>query len=238
MKRITLIASIITLFSGIFLFTEEKADSIIKEMDERMNFTECRMKIRIEDKDSGGKERSLSARVEYSANIGTRIEFTEPARDKGKRILMSGDSMWMASPAVSKPVRLSGKDSFMGTTFTNDDMMNFDKSDDYESIISSEDAEGWDIVMSARKSGLPYSKIAARIGKDFLPRKMSYFARSGKESKQVEYSDLRDFGGKKRPGLMAIRDLMEIGAESRVVFEEIMEGAIDRSRLSPTSFGK
>ena len=38
----------------------------------------------------------------------------------------------MASPSVSKPVRLSGKDSFMGTSFTNDDLMNFDKGDDYD----------------------------------------------------------------------------------------------------------
>lgn len=220
------------------LAAQQNADSIVREMDDRMNFLECRMSIRIEDRDSGGKERSLAARVEHSKGAGTRIEFTAPARDKGKRVLMSGDSMWMASPAVSKPVRLSGKDSFMGTTFTNDDVMNFDKSDDYESTILSEDADGWDISMQAKKPGLPYARVVARIGKDYLPARMSFYARSGKESKRVEYSAPRDFGGKRRPSVMAIRDMMEAGAESRVVFEEIVEGSVDRSRLSPSNFGK
>lgn len=237
MKRILFSLSLLSALSAT-LAAEGDADRVIKEMDKRMNYEECRMRIRIEDKETDGKLRSLSARIEYAKDSGTRIEFTEPARDKGKRILMSGDSMWMASPAVSKPVRLSGKDSFMGTTFTNDDVMNFDKSDDYESTIAAEDADGWNVVMTARKAGLPYSRIEARIGKDYLPVRMSFFARSGRESKQVEYSELRDFGGKRRPAVMAIRDMMEIGAESRVVFEEIVEGAVDRSRLSPTGFGK
>jgi len=237
MKRTYYLALIASGVSALGLFAQD-ADAIVREMDKRMNFAECRMRIRIEDTEAGGKTRSLSARVEYARGIGTRVEFTEPARDKGKRILMSGDSMWMASPSVSKPVRLSGKDSFMGTTFTNDDVMNLDKADDYESVIASEDSDGWDIVMTARKPGLPYSRKEARIGKDYLPVRMAFFARSGRESKRVEYSLVRDFGGKRRPSVMAIRDMMEEGAESRVVFEEITEGAVDRSRLSQTGFGK
>lgn len=216
---------------------EKDANAIIAEMDRRMNFTECRMVIRIEDAKADGKIRSLKARVEYVKDLGTRMDFEEPARDRGKCVLMSGSSMWMSSPAVSKPVRLSGKDAFMGTSFTNDDVMNLDKGDDYASVIASSDENGWDIVMTAKTSGLPYQKIAARIGKDYLPVSMAYYSRSGKESKRVSFSGVKNFGGKPRPSVMAIVDLMKPGDTSSVIFEDIREEPVNRSRLTPASLG-
>jgi outer membrane lipoprotein-sorting protein len=214
-----------------------KADEIVAEMDRRMNFTECRMVIRIEDVKAGGKVRLLKAGVDYVKGLGTRMDFEEPARDRGKCVLMSGSSMWMSSPAVSKPVRLSGKDAFMGTSFTNDDVMNLDKSDDYASVIAASDESGWDIVMTAKTSGLPYQKIAARIGRDFLPVSMVYYSRSGKESKRVSFSAVKDFGGKPRPSVMAIVDLMKPGDTSSVIFERISEEPVNRFRLTPASLG-
>jgi outer membrane lipoprotein-sorting protein len=213
----------------------KSGNEIVAEMDRRLNFDECRMTIRIRDAKADGKTRQMRAKVEYSKGIGTRMEFDEPARDRGKRILMSGSSMWMSSPSVSKPVRLSGKDAFMGTSFTNDDVMNMDKSDDYDSVIASSDESGWSVVMTARSPSLPYSRIEARIGPDYLPLSMDYFARSGKKSKTVTFSDVKSFGGKPRPSVMTIVDLMKPGDSSSVIFEDIREERVERSRLSPSS---
>jgi len=212
----------------------KSGNEIVAEMDRRLNFDECRMTIRIKDVKAGGKLRQMRAKVEYSKGIGTRIEFEEPARDRGKRILMSGSSMWMSSPSVSKPVRLSGKDTFMGTSFTNDDVMNLDKSDDYDSVIAAGDEGGWNVVMTARSPSLPYSRIEARIGPDYLPLGMTYFARSGKKSKSVTFSDVKSFGGRLRPSVMTIVDLMKPGDSSSVTFEDISEERVERSRLSPS----
>lgn len=224
--------------SPLSLAAEEKdGNAIVAEMDRRMNFTECRMVVRIEDVKADGKARTLKASVDYLKDVGTRMDFEEPARDRGKRVLMCGSSMWMSSPSVSKPVRLSGKDAFMGTSFTNDDVMNLDKGDDYDSIVTASDSEGWSIEMTAKKASLPYPKIEARIGKDYLPVSMAYFARSGKESKKVSFSEVKDFGGKPRPSVMAIVDLMKSGDTSSVIFEEIREEPVNRSRLTPASLG-
>ncbi len=225
------------LISQSLLAQEKDGNGIVAEMDGHMNFTECRMIIRVEEAKAGGKNRMLKARVEYLKDVGTRMEFMEPARDLGKCVLMSGSSMWMSSPSVSKPVRLSGKDAFMGTSFTNDDVMNLDKSDDYDSGIAASDGNGWDIVMKAKTGGLPYSKIEARIGRDYLPVSMVYFVRSGKESKRVSFSAVKDFGGKLKPSIMTIIDLMKPGDTSAVIFEEIREETVSRSRLTPASLG-
>jgi outer membrane lipoprotein-sorting protein len=216
---------------------EKDGNAVIAEMDKRMNFTECRMVIRIEDAKADGKKRTLKARVDYLKDVGTRMDFEEPVRDKGKCVLMSGTSMWMSSPSVSKPVRLSGKDAFMGTSFTNDDVMNLDKGDDYDSVIGSSGPDGWEIVMTAKSASLPYPKITAKIGKDFLPVSMVYFARSGKESKRVDFSAVKNFGGRDKPSVMAIVDLMKPGDASSVIFEEIREESVSRARLTPASLG-
>lgn len=232
------LALIMALFALLPLSAAEPdGNAIVAEMDKRMNFTECRMTIRIEDAKSTGKTRTLKAKVEYVRDIGTRMEFEEPARDKGKCVLMAGSAMWMSTPAVSKPVRLSGKDAFMGTSFTNDDVMNLDKNDDYDSKVVSSDEKGWDIVMTAKSPSIPYSKIEARIGRDYLPVLMVQYARSGKESKRTNFSGAKDFGGKLRPSVMEITDLMKPGDKSSIVFEDIVEEPINRSRLTPASLG-
>jgi hypothetical protein len=238
MERKTIAIIFMAVLAAFSASADEKGGEIIREMDARMNFDECRMEIRIEDYDGGAMKRSLSAKAEYAKGVGTRIEFTAPAKDKGKRVLMSGDSMWMSAPSVSKPVRLSGKESFMGTSFTNDDVMNFDKSDDYESSVVAEDGSGWTVTMTARGPAQPYQRIEARIGRNYLPESMVFYARSGKASKRVAYSGVKAFGSKERPSVMAITDLMEAGKESRVVFEVIEERAVDRARLSPAGFGR
>lgn len=237
-KMVALIAMIAFALISLPLRAEEPdGNGIIAEMDRRMNFIECKMIIRIIDEKADGKTRELKARVEYLKDVGTRIDFEEPVRDRGKCVLMSGTSMWMSSPSVAKPVRLSGKDAFMGTSFTNDDVMNLDKADDYESAITASDAEGWNITMTAKKASLPYPRIEARIARDFLPTSMSYFARSGKESKRVKFSAVKDYGGKPRPSVMAIVDLMKPGDTSSVIFDVIREEPLNRSRLTPAALG-
>jgi len=216
---------------------EGGADAIVAEMDRRMNFSECTMVVRIEDRKADGRTRSLQARIEYLKGVGTRMDFEEPPRERGKKVLLSGTSLWMSAPAVSKAVRLSGKDAFMGTTFTNDDLMNLDKSDDYDSTIVSEDAEGWKIEMKARSPSLAYPRIEAFVGRDYLPRSMVFFARSGRESKRISFTEPRVFGGRSRPSVMTIVDLMKPGDSSSVIFVDIREGKVDRARLLPSALG-
>lgn len=238
MKPKTGLALAILLSAASTLAAEAAADAIIAEMDRRMNFGECRMRIRIEDLKADGRTRSLEARVDYVEALGTRIDFEAPPRDKGKTVLMAKGSLWMSSPAVSKPVRLSGKDAFMGTSFTNDDLLNLDKADDYESAIVESGAEGWSLSLRARGPDLPYPRVEIRLGRDYLPLAMSYFTRSGRESKRVEFAAPKDFGGKLRPSVMTVVDLMKPGDLSRVLFLEIREEPVDPSRLLPSSLGK
>lgn len=214
------------------------AAEILSAMDEAMNFPEGTMLLSFEDQKAGRAGRRLEARVLYSLEAGTLVEFLSPEREKGKRVLMIGDSMWMGSPAVSRPVRLSGKDSFMGTSFTNDDVMNFTKADDYEARLLSADRDGWTLELSARKKSLPYPRVVAQVDRSYLPVQMVMYALSGQEARRVEFADVRTFEGKPRPATMTVREVMSSGNCTIVVFQSIKAGVVDRARLSPAGFMK
>jgi outer membrane lipoprotein-sorting protein len=217
---------------------EAKADEIIDRMDAAMAYNECEMKASFQDAKASGATRTLEAEIWYAKSEGTMIAFAAPAREKGKRILMIGDSMWMAVPGITKPVRLSGKEAFMGTSFTNDDIMNFDKADDYESRLISSDGGSWTLELAARKRSLPYQRVVLRVGKDYLPIEQSMYLLSGELSKRIEFSEPKNYGGKTRPSTILVSDAMTKGASTTVRFESIVERRVDRSRLSPDRFMK
>jgi hypothetical protein len=48
---------------------------------------------------------------------------------------------------------------------------------------------------------------------------------------------VKNFGGKPRPSVMAIVDLMKPGDTSSVIFDRISEEPVNRFRLTPASLG-
>jgi len=217
---------------------DEQGRRILDAMDRAMNLEEGRMRIRIEDHKSGGTARVFAAEVLYVLKTATLIEFVDPPRDRGKRILTVGDSMWMSVPGTSRPIRLSGRDAFMGTSFTNDDVMNLDRSDDYDAQVDGQEAGGTRLVLTARRTSLPYPRMEMLVGADSLPVWTVLYTRSGAASRRIEYSAPKDFGDRVRPSVMTLIDLMARGDRSIVIFESMQASRVDRARLSPASFGR
>lgn len=249
MRRVTRNYSLIAIFAAMAFIATGAAQAqvgeagpgakeILDRMDEAMAYGECEMRLSFGDTKASGQVRELKAEVWYAKSEGTMISFIAPAREKGKRILMIGESMWMAVPTVSKPVRLSGKESFMGTSFTNDDVMNMDKADDYDAVLLSSDSGAWRLELSARKRSLPYQRVLLTVGKDYLPIEQSMYHLSGELAKTISFSRPRSYGGKVRPSTLRVEDAMAKGAYTVVVFESIVEKRVDRSKLSPDRFMK
>ena len=239
MKASTVIAAaaVAAAFLGAPAFSQT-AEEIVSRMDDAMNVPEGTMRLSFEDVKASGSGRKLEARVLYALDAGTLVEFVSPEREKGKRVLMIGDSMWMGTPSVSRPVRLSGKDSFMGTSFTNDDVMNFTKADDYDARVLSSSVDGWTLELTARKKTLPYPRVVLEVDRGYLPLRMVMYALSGQEAKRMTFSDVREFEGRKRPAAMTVVDATTTGNKTIVIFLSIASGAVDRARLSPAGFMK
>lgn len=74
--------------------------------------------IAIDARDADGESsRTMQA---VAADIGSRVEYTTPAKMRGQRILMVGRNMWFVRPGLQRPVPLSPRQRLLGAASTGD----------------------------------------------------------------------------------------------------------------------
>jgi outer membrane lipoprotein-sorting protein len=152
------------------------------------------------------------------------LEITEPAREKGKKILLTKDNLWMYIPSVSRPVRLSRKQSFMGSAFSNEDLMNSTMADDYDPEILDKKGELYLLSMKGKRRDVAYAKIEMWIhGKTKIPTEATYYGLSGKAIKKMEFSEIKELAGRMRPSRMLMIDLLEEGASTEVLMKTLVK---------------
>jgi len=134
MKKLIFLLVVMLASSCIFAaenkYSKELADKLLKSTDDSMYPKIFKSVMSMKTVRPGRKPLSYTYLIHSKGSDKALMEITAPARDKGKKILMTGDNLWMYVPAVSKPVRLSKKDSFMGSSFSNEDLMNSSMADD------------------------------------------------------------------------------------------------------------
>ncbi len=236
MKKFLFAFAVLAAAENVFAFT---AQEIVKKMDDNLTFDEGIINLSIVDIKNGQVNKTLGVDVKYSKDKGTLMEFTKPAREKNKKILMVEDNMWMYVPGISKPIRLSGKDSFMGTSFSNRDLMDYDTSNDYDSTILETTEKLYKLELKATNKSVTYPKEVVYIEKEsFLPVKEELYTVSGNLIKIVEFSENKDLGGKIRPSVMVVKDVLTRGNETKVVFESMAEVAVKETIFSPQNMGR
>lgn len=69
---------------------------------------------------------------------GSFMEVVEPRRSRGMRFLQKNEDLWMYNPRSNsrRALRLSPRDSFQGSVFSNNDVSDPDYSDDYNASIT------------------------------------------------------------------------------------------------------
>ncbi|HAM38873.1 MAG: hypothetical protein A2474_06130 [Elusimicrobia bacterium RIFOXYC2_FULL_34_12] len=210
------------------------AEEIVKSVDSNLTFNEGEMNINIIDIKSEKVTKTLLANVKFKKDKGTLIEFLEPAREKNKRILMVKDNMWMFVPGISRPIRLSGKDSFMGTSFSNRDLMDYDMNNDYKSSIIETTDEKYRLELKATNKNVTYPKVIMDVEKErLLPVYQELYTVSENLIKTIDYSDIKDLGGKLRPSVMVIKDVLTQGNETKVIIKNMIDKNINENIFSP-----
>lgn len=169
---------------------------------------------------------------------------TQPARERGKKILLSRQNLWLYVPDVSRPIRLTRKQSFMGSTFSNEDIMNSTLADDYSAEILSREVRAGQIyfraLLTAKRRDVAYAKM--EVGLDSaacIPDTIIYFGLSGRALKRLIFGDLRMLAGRLRPARMKMEDFLQEGAYTEVEIQRLEERQeVPESLFDPTQLGK
>lgn len=159
----------------------------------------------------------------------------KPTREAGTATLRNDDGLWNYAPRADRLIRIpSGllSDSWMGSHFTNDDLMRETSfEDDYDTKLSWASVDGTRYLKQilTPKKGAPvvWEKVEYLMTADeWLPVKASYFD-DGKIVRVMKFSQIKTLGGRKLPTVMELLPQSgdDKGEKTRVEYKQMEFGA-------------
>ena len=137
------------------------------------------------------------------------VELTAPPREKGRQMLRLGEVVWSYMPSVKKSIRVSGRGSFMGGDFENNDVLRLNLIGDYTPEIIEELPDQYVLGLKGRDLSLSYAKIKLWVRKhDFQAIKQEYYTLTDQLIKSTIYEDIKNFGGFRRPAKLVMQSAL------------------------------
>ena len=168
------------------------------------------------------------------------VELTAPPREKGRQVLRLGDVVWSYMPSVKKSIRVSGRGSFMGGDFENNDVLRLNLSGDYTAEMLEGQPDQYVLSLKGKDLSLSYAKIKLWVRKDdYQPLKQEYYTLTDKLIKSTIYQDIKDFGGFKRPAKLVMQSALYPKQKTEMEILKFEIGAKNPSnRFKRTGLGK
>src|SRR5262249_21355547 len=138
----------------------------------------------------------------------TRLWFFEPASAKGQEMLRVTENMWVYMPNLKRALRIASRDSFQGGDFNNSDALRVNYVADYSAVYGDSGSPDQSmLLLPAQTKDAGYDKIKLWFGKkDLMPVRAEYYAASGMLLRSMQFSDVKDFHGHKRPAHLVMKN--------------------------------
>ncbi len=204
-------------------------DELLSKIDANMTFdsreTTIRMVVTKGDRVKQYRMHSYGRGADESA-----VEYLEPARDKGTRMLKNGGELWMYLPSVEKTQKISGhmlRQSMMGSDMSYEDMMQAAgwKKLYTGTVVGEEPIDGhacYKLELKATGADVSYPRRLVWVDKaSNIPLRQELYALSGMLLKVWGMSDVKAFGGRQFPTRMLIEDKVQAGSKTELIFEDL-----------------
>jgi outer membrane lipoprotein-sorting protein len=234
-RRLSVIALAVLMATTIAWTEGPDPTAALKAADQVMYPQSFSMTASIATERPGQESTAMQMEVRHKAGLGSFIELLAPARTKGTRFLQTESALWMYSPKSGSrtPIRLSPRESFQGSAFSNNDVGDSSWANDYaaslagSATVDSPDygkVDAWIISGKALRHDVPYGEIRIYMKKDdLLPLKIDYFAKSGLPLKTMELSDYAQIAGRLRPRRLVMASADGTGEKSIVTLSALQE---------------
>jgi len=162
----------------------------------------------------------------------TLILVTAPAKDKGIVFLRRGREVWNWIPAIERNIKLPPSmmgQSWMGTDFTNDDLVKEASIvDDYEHRLEGEDSVGGRRCHRIRLTPKPEASVVwGRLvmwvdQRDLLMLRTEYYDEAGGLANTLLASDVRMLGGRLLPGRVEMVPADKKGHRTVMTYQDLV----------------
>ncbi len=180
--------------------------------------------------DDGRRTREFKMTSVSRGRHDTAMEYLEPAREKGTRMLKTEEQMWLYLPRAERVQKISGhmmRQGMMGSDVSYEDMMSdadFDEMYDAK-VLGSEQLDGrkaWKLEAIAKDSTITYPKRIIWVDDEWrIPTKQELYALSGMLLKTWTMSDVQVIDGKNVPMKMVLQDALKAGSSTTIITNEL-----------------
>lgn len=200
---------IIVLFASYCYSADEDVSKIVMEVENILSLADIKSEQLMTVYRKDGTIRPYKMLALTSGKDKSFVELTSPPREKGRQVLRLGDVVWSYMPSVKKSIRVSGRGSFMGGDFENNDVLRLNLVGDYTAELLQESSDQYVLELKGKDLSLSYAKIKLWVRKDnYQPVKQEYFTLSNKLIKSTIYEDINEYGKYIRPSRMIMQSAL------------------------------
>ena len=162
---------------------------------------------------SRGKEKSL-------------IRILAPEKEAGTATLKVGADIWNYLPKVNRVVKVPSSmmsGAWMGSHFTNDDLVKSSRMADDFDCASAPVPQGLALTCTPKKDApVVWGRVVVTVRKeDDLPLSIDYFDEDLKPARKLEFSDLRKLGGRTLPMIARMVPSDKPGEMTEIRYEDL-----------------
>ena len=157
------------------------------------------------------------------------IQYVEPPRDAGKRVLLDGTALWFFDPASRISVRISAQQRLIGQAATGD-VLTVNLAADYTpSLVGTETIKDamraertcWHLDLKAASDQAVYNRIEYWVEQgSFYPIKGKFYSDSGRLLKILYYRDFATVLGAIRPTEAVLIDAVDTSLATTAAFAD------------------
>ncbi len=209
--------------------TEPNGDEILIKVDRSMA---SKTKVIVAKMIVHGRRASRSFRMKawIEGDEKAFVEFLDPPRERGTKMLKIGKKLWMYSPSADRTILIAGhmlRQSMMGSDLSYEDIMEDKKLHDlYQAKVIGEekylDRPCWVMQLTPKVKDVTYYSRKMWVDKDrHIILKEEMYGKSGRLLKEAYVEDVKVMGGRWVATRSLFKDALKSGKGTEFIIEDI-----------------
>ncbi len=217
--------ALILLYSHASLADDQQARDLIDKMEQlyRGDASEATITMVVK---TPQYQRTLTMSGQSMGKELAFFRILSPRKDKGVATLKRDEEMWNYFPKINKVIKVPPSmmmGSWMGSDFTNDDLVKETQLIDAYDLSMIETDETWNVTLTPREQTVTvWGKIDYIVWKDpLLPKEQVFYDDDGEKIRVLSFQEPKVMDGKLMPSILEMQPLNKPGHLTRVVYDSI-----------------
>lgn len=165
-----------------------------------------------------------------SKNLGKEFSFIRilsPKKDKGIATLKRHKEMWNYFPKINKKIKVPPSmmmGSWMGSDFTNDDLVKQTTLTDEYNLVLTEDFLTYTVTLIPKEQTVTvWGKIEYVINKAFqVPQAQNFYDDNFELIRSLEFTEIKSFSGRMLPSVLVMTPHNKEGHKTTIVYDKLV----------------